>query len=364
MSKSWTKTAALVAMLCMILSTTDVYAGPGSGKKQMGFFAKVGKAIKKASHKAAMAVKKAAVKTANAIKNGVKTAAKKVEMGIKTAGAKVTNGIMDTGVWAKQKLFGKKNKVWVCGHYDKNGKYIKGHWRKLNAGKPSAGGNTASQSAGGDNGGDNYFTGTPSNDDQGLSGDGNSFETSGTPAEETPAEEAPVAGEDPAIPEIPTEENTDSEQSAQTSQESEQTSQAAEQFSYDQEVSTRTMGMLMDDIVNQSKSINEFKRTANANINYSVELSEDVNTTYEAREDDASLLARIVVWDIQVNNGQSGKYYNFFLSRLAKLDPQSRALVKDVVVEIRAGIVHNSNNAATDEEKAVYNKRLSELSKY
>ena len=113
MSKSWTKTAALVAMLCMILSTTDVYAGPGSGKKQMGFFAKVGNAIKKASHKAAMAVKKAATKTATAIKNGVKTVAKKVEMGIKTAGAKVTNGIMDTGVWAKQKLFGKKNKVFM-----------------------------------------------------------------------------------------------------------------------------------------------------------------------------------------------------------------------------------------------------------
>lgn len=358
MSKSWTKTAALVAMLCMILSTTDVYAGPGSGKKQMGFFAKVGNAIKKASHKAAMAVKKAATKTATAIKNGVKTVAKKVEMGIKTAGAKVTNGIMDTGVWAKQKLFGKKNKVWVCGHYDKNGKYIKGHWRKLSAGKPAAGGNTASQSASGDNGGDNYFTGTPSNDDQGLSGDGNSFETSDTP------EETPVAGEDPALPQLPAEENTDSEQSAQTSQESEQTSQAAEQFSFDNEVSTRTMGMLMDDIVNQSKSINEFKRTANANINYSVEVSEDVNTTYEAREDDASLLARIVVWDIQAHNGQTGKYYNFFLGRLKALDPQSRSLVKDVVVEIRAGIVHGSNNASTEEEKAVYGKRLSELANY
>lgn len=356
MSTTWTKTIALVAMLCMLLTTSDVYAGPGSGAKphKMGFFAKVGKAIKKASHKAAAAVKKAANKAATAVKD----AAKKTGMAIKTAGAKIVNAGMDTGVWAKQKLTGKKNKTWVCGHYDKNGKWIKGHWRKLNASKPNGSGNTANQGNYTDQGsyGESSDAAAeyPSNGDEGLSGDGNSYE------ENT---DTPVAGEDPAIPEIP------SDDSEQTSQESEQTSQSGEadqgkEFSYDTEVSMRTMGMLMDDIVKQSQSINTFKKSANSNINYSVEVQSDVNTTYEAREDDAGLLSRIVVWDIRTHNGDAGKYYSFFLNKMRTLDPKDRALVKDVVDEVRAGIVHEANNAATDEEKAVFNKRLSELKGY
>jgi hypothetical protein len=356
MSTTWTKTIALVAMLCMLLSTSDVYAGPGSGAKpkKMGFFAKVGKAIKKAAHKAQVAVKKAANKAATA----VKTAVKKTGMAIKTAGAKIVNAGMDTGVWAKQKLTGKKNKVWVCGHYDKNGKWIKGHWRKLNSSKPS-GGNTANQGNYSDQGsygdsGSDQSSESPSNGDEGLSGDGNSYEESA---------ETPVAGDDPVLPEIPAEENTESEQSEQATQESGEAEQGKE-FSYDTEVSMRTMGMLMDDIVKQSKSINTFKQTAKSNINYSVEVQSDINTTYEAREDDAGLLSRIVVWDIRTHNGDAGKYYSFFLSKMRTLDPKDRALVKDVVDEVRAGIVHEANNASSDEEKAVFNKRLSELKGY
>ena len=356
MSTTWTKTIALVAMLCMLLSTTDVYAGPGSGAKpkKMGFFAKVGNAIKKASHKAAAAVKKAANKAATAVKD----AAKKTGMAIKTAGAKIVNAGMDTGVWAKQKLTGKKNKVWVCGHYDKNGKWTKGHWRKMTAGKPSNGGNTANQGnytdQGSNSGSSDAAAEYPTNGDEGLSGDGNSYE------ENT---DMPVAGDDPVIPEIP------ADDSEQTSQESEQTSQSGEadqgkEFSYDTEVSMRTMGMLMDDIVKQSQSINTFKKSANTNINYSVEVQSDINTTYEAREDDAGLLSRIVVWDIRTHNGDAGKYYSFFLNKMRTLDPKDRALVKDVVDEVRAGIVHEANNAASDEEKAVFNKRLSELKGY
>ena len=159
---------------------------------------------------------------------------------------------MDTGVWAKQKLTGKKNKVWVCGHYDKNGKWIKGHWRKLNSSKPS-GGNTANQGNYSDQGsygdsGSDQSSESPSNGDEGLSGDGNSYEESA---------ETPVAGDDPVLPEIPAEENTESEQSEQATQESGEAEQGKE-FSYDTEVSMRTMGMLMDDIVKQSKSINTF----------------------------------------------------------------------------------------------------------
>ena len=356
MSTTWTKTIALVAMLCMLLSA-NVYAGPGSGAKpkKMGFFAKVGKAIKKATHKAQVAVKKAANKAATAVKN----AAKKTGMAIKTAGAKVVNAGMDTGVWAKQKLTGKKNKTWVCGHYDKNGKWIKGHWRKLTASKPSGSGNTANQGnytdQGSYGGSSDAAPEYPTNGDEGLSGDGNSYE------ENT---DAPVAGDDPVIPELPADDNSE-----ETSQESEQTSQSGEadqgkEFSYDTEVSMRTMGTLMDDIVKQSQSISTFKKSANTNINYSVEVQSDINTTYEAREDDAGLLSRIVVWDIRTHNGEAGKYYSFFLSRMKTLEPKDRALIKDVVDEVRAGIVHESNNAASDEEKAVFKKRLSELAGY
>ena len=233
MSKPWTKTIAIVAMLCLVL-TADVFAGPGSGAKpkKVGFFAKIGKAIKKASHKAAVAVKKAAEKAANA----AKTAVKKTGMAIKTAGAKIVNAGMDTGVWAKQKLTGKKNKVWVCGHYDKNGKWIKGHWRKLNASKPN-GGNTANQGNYADQG---SFGGSADqgayepNTDEGMSGDGNSYE------ENT---DMPVAGDDPVIPEIPAEDNNQAEQESDDAIQSGDAEQGKE-FSYDTEVSMRTMGML------------------------------------------------------------------------------------------------------------------------
>lgn len=380
MSQSLRKTIAVVAMLCMILST-DAFAGPGASggkqKQKMGFFAKIGKAIKTATNKAKMAVKKAAQKTAKAVKdvaqktgNAIKTAAKKTGMAIKTAGAKIVNAGMDTGVWAKQKLLGKKNKVWVCGHYDKNGKWIKGHWRKLNSGKPgkpgNGGGNYADQSNGGGDSSD-----MPS-DNSGAAGDNGSN-----------GDEAPVASEDPVLPELPSDDNSQSaqseqseqsDQSDQTSQDSEQTSQTSDQtsqssdqaaqFSFDKEISMRTMGMLMDDIVKQSKSINRFKRTAKNNIAYSVEVQSDVNTTYEVREDDAGLLARVVAWDIQTHNGEGGKYYNFFINKMKTMDPKNRALIKDVVVQIRAAVVHGSNNAASEEEKAMYSNRLAELASY
>ncbi|MFA7146712.1 MAG: hypothetical protein WC221_09005, partial [Candidatus Riflebacteria bacterium] len=129
MSKPLSKIIALVTVFAMLFSA-DAYAGKGSqkyGKQKQGFFCKVGAAIKKASQKVAKAVKTAAVKTGKAIKN----AAVKTGQAIKTGGAKISNALHDSAVWAKQKITGKKNKTWVCGHYDKNGVWVKGHWRKL-----------------------------------------------------------------------------------------------------------------------------------------------------------------------------------------------------------------------------------------
>lgn len=366
MSKHWTKTIAIVAMLCMVLSS-EVMGGPGSGKKKMGFFAKIGHAIKKASHKAATAVKNAAVKTGQAIKNAavktgqaIKNAAIKTGHAIKTAGAKVANGVMDSGVWAKQKIFGKKNKVWVCGHYDKNGKWTKGHWRKLEAAKPAAGGNTADQSntpsqesaPATDNGG---YT---ENTDAGMAGDGVSNES----------ENMPVAGEDPVLPELGNEASDQSEQAAQeeSGDETAQSGEAAQgnEMEVAKNMSLRTMGMLMNDIVDQSKSITDFRKTADPNISYSMDVQADITTTYEVREGDARLLVRVIVWDLQQNNGQPGKYYSFFLKTMKTLDPVKRQLIKDVSAQVREGVVHGMDHVNSDEEKAVYNQRLEELAGY
>ncbi|MFA6749613.1 MAG: hypothetical protein WCS82_07030, partial [Candidatus Riflebacteria bacterium] len=130
MSKPLSKIIALVTVFAMLFSA-DAYAGKGSqkyGKQKQGFFCKVGAAIKKASQKAAKAVKTAAKKTGKAIKNAavktgkaIKNAAVKTGQAIKTGGAKISNAAHDSAVWAKQKITGKKNKTWVCGHYDKNG---------------------------------------------------------------------------------------------------------------------------------------------------------------------------------------------------------------------------------------------------
>ena len=103
MYTTWTKTIALVTMLCMLLST-NVMAGPGGKPKKMGFFAKVGKAIKKATHKAATAVKNAAKKTGEAIKTAAKKTSKSAETKVKatkTATAKkaTTTAKSSSPVW-------------------------------------------------------------------------------------------------------------------------------------------------------------------------------------------------------------------------------------------------------------------------
>lgn len=53
----------------------------------------------------------------------------------KKAGTKihdsVKNKIMDSGVAVKKAFTGKKNKVFVKGHYKANGQHVKGHWRTI-----------------------------------------------------------------------------------------------------------------------------------------------------------------------------------------------------------------------------------------
>ncbi|MBI3039273.1 hypothetical protein HYY75_09540, partial [bacterium] len=93
-SKLFGRIFILLAVVSLLTSAVAWAGSPGKKHKKDGFFQKIGKKI---VH----------------------------------AGDHIANGVMDTGVKLKKSVTGKKNKVWVCGHYDKNGNHVKGHWRYL-----------------------------------------------------------------------------------------------------------------------------------------------------------------------------------------------------------------------------------------
>ncbi len=66
-------------------------------------------------------------KVKNSFKKGFE-AGKKI--GTKAHDA-VQNKVMDAGTAVKKAVTGEKEKTFVKGHYDKNGKHIKGHWRTV-----------------------------------------------------------------------------------------------------------------------------------------------------------------------------------------------------------------------------------------
>lgn len=424
MSKNWTRLIALVTVFCMLFSA-EAFAGKGNdqssgGKHKVGFFCKVGHAIKKATQKVAKAVKTAAQKTGKAIKSvakktgkAIKNAAIKTGKAIKVTGAKINNAVKDSGVWMKQKVFGCKHRVWVCGHYDKNGTWVKGHWRKLES-KPGSNnpgqGNDAGQ---GNNPGQTEDPLPPVGDEPGLPGG----DEGQTPAEPTPApgteepapapdtEEPAPAPSDPVLPELPGDEPApapgteepapapapeepapapeepapapeepapapapeepapapapgedagQSEQSGQSTQQSGETKQ-------DGEISLRTMGMLMNDLVKQSNDITTFKRAAAPGMSYSMDVQGNVNSTYEIREANARLLVKVVVYDLQKNNGQAGQYFSYLTYKMKDLDPESRKLIRDVLDRVRDGVRHGFSYVSDKDEKAVFEKRLSDL---
>ncbi|NCB39256.1 MAG: hypothetical protein EOM80_10835 [Erysipelotrichia bacterium] len=389
MSKNWTKLIALVTVFCMLFSA-EVFAGKGYDqsccKKKTGFFAKIGKALKKATQAAGKAIKTAAKKTGKAIK----TAAIKTGKAIKVAGAKINNAVKDSGVWMKYKLLGCKNRVWVVGHYDKNGKWIKGHWRKLD----TCGNNNPGQ---GNHPGQGNYPGQteeplpPVGDDPGMPGD-------------DAAQPAPVP-EDPVLPELPegdeagqtepeagqtepeagqtepeagqtepeagqtepeagqTEQGSQSQESDESEQ-SEQSGQSAQQSGDakpEGAISLRTMGMLMNDLVRQSGEITSFKKTAAPEISFSMGIQTAVNSTYESREANANLLVKVIVWDLQQNKGAAGEYFSYFTYKMGTFDPESRKLIKDVLGKVREGVRHGVGHVSTEDEKAVYEKRLSDI---
>ncbi len=435
MSKNWTKLLALIVMFCMLFSI-EAFAGKGKTgcNKKPGFFAKIGKAIKNATQKTAKAVKKATKKTGQAIKTAakktgtaIKTAAKKtgkaiknaaIKTGkaIKVAGAKINNAIKDTGVAAKYKLFGCKKKVWVVGHYDKNGKWTKGHWRKMEAkpvNHPGQGNNPGQGNFPGqteeplppiDDGSDQpspdpvlpEFPGE--GDVAGSEGSAGGDSSEADPASPAPEEPAP---EDPVLPELPGDDASDegdvatdepeadqpeagsgnSDQAGQSGQSSQagQTTQAPEadeeedeeeqsgeadqdiQKLEDEQISLRTMGMLMNDLVKQSGEITSFKRNVVPGMNFSMDVQENLNGTYESREENARLLVKVVVWDLQRNNGAAGEYFTYFTYKMGQLDADSRQLIQDVTKRVQDGVVHGAGHVNSDEEKSVYKQRMEDI---
>lgn len=466
MSTRLTRIIALLTVFAMLFSA-EVFAGKGShchGKKKHGFFAKVGAAIKNTAKKVGKAAKCVVVKTGKAVKNvakktgkAIKTAVVKTGKAIKVSGAKINNAVKDSGVWIKWKLTGKKNRVWVVGHYDKNGKWIKGHWRKLTPKEAAAcgGGNHPGQGnypgqgndpgqseplpmppgeeppadlpsddAGqtpdappadvpSDDAGQGDAGQTPDappadvpSDDAGQGDDNQAPEdpvlpelppeeppTDAPPAEEPPAEEPPAEeppaeeppaeeppAEEPPAEEPPADQPSDeseqsgqSGQSGQTSQDSEQSDQASQsgdaaqvQKYEDEEVSLRTLGMLMNDIVTDSREITKFKSSAYAdpNMNFSMEVHHEVNGRYESREQNAALLVKVIVYDLNLNNGKPGKYFSFFTHKLDSLDGESRKLISDVIKQVKDGVQHNSNHADNDKSEKAFAERMKDLNNY
>jgi Ni/Co efflux regulator RcnB len=95
------------------------HAGQCGNHHKTGFWKKVKKTTKKVVKKTVKAVKKG-------YKAGKKAAVK--------TGDCIQNKVMDSGVAIKKAVTGKKCKTFVKGHYDKNGKHTKGHFRKVGKG--------------------------------------------------------------------------------------------------------------------------------------------------------------------------------------------------------------------------------------
>ena len=422
MSRRFTRIVALVTILCMLFSV-EVFAGKGSscsGHKK-GFFAKVGAAIKNTAKKVAKAAKCAVVKTGKAIKTAakktgeavknaavktgkaIKCAAVKTGKAIKVAGAKINNAVKDSGVWIKWKLTGKKKRVWVCGHYDKNGVWVKGHWRKLTPKEADelGCGNNPGQSNNpgqGNNPGQDNNPGqteplpmppgevppadVPS-DDVGQAPDA-------PPADEVPPADVPSddagqgddappadipsddAGQVPDAPpaDVPSDDAGQGSQSSDQADDSDQASQSDDasqaQQGKDEEVSLRTLGMLMNDLVKDSREITGFKKTAyeNPGMNYSMEVQGQVYGLYESREQNAALLVKVIVYDLNQNSGKAGKYFSFFTHKMDGFDKETRKLIGDVLDQVKEGVQHNSNHSDNDKAEKAFAERMKELNRY
>ncbi len=352
-----------------LIGAADVSAGnPGQGhckpKKKIGFFQKIGRVFVK-------------------------------------VGDKIKNKIMDTHVVVKKKITGCKNRVWVCGHYNKNGQHVKGHWRYI---KGHCGNNPGQGNPGQGNPGQcNPGQGNPGQSDQGQ---GNPAPlpplppadeppaeqppAEQPPAEQPPAEEPPAEqppAEQPPAEEPPAEqppaEQPPAEQPPAEEPPAEQPpaeQPPAEQPPADQGTpkpgqdngqsgessgQKRTIGMLMNDLVTLSSDADAVKAQAVSAAKAKKSNATDIEADYQLlaydRESDSKLLIKVVVNDLAKNNGRSGIYYAAFLRNLNAYTKADRGEIGDVISAVKANVRHE---AAQGGRGNAWKARLQEMKKF
>lgn len=344
-----------------MLFSAQVFAGKGSSsgcKKKCGFFSKIGKAVKKAVKKTCKKIKKTAKKAAKKVKAVAKKAAHKVKIAVKTVGAKINNAVKDTYVAAKWKLTCKKKRLWVCGHVDKNGRWIKGHWRKHGTGKGGSG-NTPGQgnNPGQGNSPEQGFEPLPPMDDPIDPMLPGSNIAQAPEDEYTPVEEGDYSDE--LIGDYNDETTIDEETTESAMAEPSTEAPAVE------EVSVETMGRLMDDVVEQSNEITDFRKVAVANpdMSLSVATHDGVVGTYDKREEKSALIVKVITLELRKNKGKAGKFFTYYKYRMNKLSPNDRVILEDVTNQVRDTVEHGLGHA-DENQREEYKERLGEIDNY
>lgn len=318
--KSGLMSKALVAVAALGLIVSPVMAGnPGQhgkhhGKKKVGFFTRIGRAIRH-------------------------------------AGDHVKNWVMDSHVKTKKFFTGRKPRVWVCGHYDHNGKHVKGHWRYLNT-KP--GQNPGQGNPGqGDNPGQGENPGQGDNPGQTNPGQG---EQPPVPPTDNPPPAPPSDGDQPPAP--PAEQPPAEQPPAGTPGES--GDDAAPQ-------KPQTLGGLMAELVAKSDDGLALQKQAvdlkssNGNPSDVQGLEIDCVTLVSDRDADADRLFNVLSRDLESNKGNAGIFYGAYLRNLSAMSQADRELISDVNENlktfVRGKIAHESKDEA-------YKTRLDELKNY
>ena len=263
----------------------------------------------------------------------------KVGHAIHNLGHKIENGVKDTYVAGKHKLTGKKNRVWVIGHWNKDGKHVKGHWRYVKHGhcghgNPGQGGNNPGQ-------GDNP-------------GQGGSTPPNEPPLPPLPPEEPPAPPAEPPTP--PAEPPAPpAEPPANPGQDSGQGGQSG----------PKTLGGLMAELVSLSDDMSQIKNQAidakkdKAKKQEALEIEASYQDLTSDREEDAKTLVKVITKDLDKNHGESGVYYSAYLRNMKNLNKGDRESIQDVTEAIKTFIRHNANKSGKASQS--FKSRLKEL---
>lgn len=310
----------LVVAIGLFLSS-PAWAGSGhKSHKKTGFFGKIGHAIHKVGHH-------------------------------------VNNGIKDGYVSLKHKVTGKKNKVWVIGHWDKNGKHVKGHWRYVKHGQGNGGnpGQSGGDSGQGDNpgqGGDNPPV-PPAPPAPPAEPPAPPAEPPAPPAEPPapPAEPPTPPAEPPAPPSQPP--------AGQDGNQGDQGQSSG---------GKKTLGGLMAELVSLSDDMTQVKKQAvdlkrdKTRKNESLEIEASYQDLSADRELDAKTLIKVITKDLEKSRGEGGIYYKAYHRNMARMSKADRESIEDVTAAIKTFVRHHADRSGKTGD--IYESRLKELNKF